>query len=241
MNLLKRSIKSLLRGLGLELHRFNPDSSKIARMVASLNFCDIDTVLDIGANEGQFGEELRAGGYTGNIVSFEPMAQAHGKLLLHSQGDLKWKVAARAAIGAGHGSVELNVAKNSVSSSVLPMLAAHSNAAPESAYGSKESAPLRPLDEAAAPYLVNSGNILLKIDTQGYEWHVLDGASELLSRSRAVLIELSLVPLYEGQHLWIDCKARLEAAGFTLWALEPVFVDPKNGRTLQMDGLFIRM
>jgi hypothetical protein len=80
----------------------------------------------------------------------------------------------------------------------------------------------------------------LKIDTQGYEWQVLDGAPDLLARSSAVLIELSLVPLYEGQHLWHECIARLEAAGLALWALEPVFVDPETGRTLQLDGLFLR-
>ena len=240
MNSVKRSIKSALRHLGIEVHRFNPTASKNARLMASLNHCDIDTVLDIGANEGQFGEELRAGGYKGTIVSFEPMADAHGKLLARSQGDSKWHVAGRAAIGAGHGTVELNVAGNSVSSSVLPMLETHSNAAPESVYSSRESVPMVPLDEAAIPFLKESGNILLKIDTQGYEWQVLDGSSELLERSHAVLIELSMLPLYEGQRLWLDCVARLEAAGLTLWALEPVFVDSKSGRTLQLDGLFIR-
>ena len=72
------------------------------------------------------------------------------------------------------------------------------------------------------------------------EWQVLDGAPHLIAKARAVLIELSLVHLYENQHLWLEYVARLESAGFTLWALEPVFVDPKNGRTLQMDGFFVR-
>lgn len=241
MNSLKRTIKGTLRGLGIEVHRFNPAASKIARLIASLNYCTIDTVLDIGANEGQFGEELRAGGYRGTIVSFEPMSDAHVKLLARSQGDPKWHVASRSAIGAGHGTVELNVAGNSVSSSILPMLEAHSKAAPDSVYSTKESVPLKPLDEAAKPFLQEAGNILLKIDTQGYEWQVLDGAPELLARSRAVLLELSLLPLYEGQRLWQECITRLQAAGLTLWALEPVFVDSQSGRTLQLDGLFIKV
>jgi len=240
MNSLKRTIKQTLRNLGLELHRFSPASSKSARLMACLNHCGINRVLDIGANEGQFGEELRVGGYKGGIVSFEPMADAHTKLLLRSQSDTKWKVAARAAIGSDRGTIELNVSANSVSSSVLPMLAAHTNAAPESAYRERETVPLLTLDEAAAPYLEETDDILLKIDTQGYEWQVLDGAPKLIARARAVLIELSLVQLYEGQHLWLECVARLESAGFNLWALEPVFVDPKNGRTLQMDGFFVR-
>jgi len=53
-------------------------------------------------------------------------------------------------------------------------------------------------------------------------------------------MELSLVPLYEGQRLWRECIERLEAEGFLLWALQPVFVDPATGRTLQWDGLFFR-
>lgn len=240
MNSLKRAIKHILRSIGLELHRFSPDSSKNARLMACLDHCGINMVLDIGANEGQFGEELRAGGYTSGIVSFEPMADAHSKLLLRSRGDPKWQAAARVAIGANRGTIELNVSANSVSSSVLPMLAAHMNAAPESAYSARETVPLLALDEAAAPYITEVDHILLKIDTQGYEWQVLDGAPELLSRSRAVLIELSLVQLYQGQRLWLECVARLEAAGFILWALEPVFVDLKSGRTLQMDGFFVR-
>ena len=62
-------------------------------------------VLDIGANEGQFGEELRAGGYKGGMVSFEPMADAHNKLLLRSRSDTQWQVAARSAIGADRGTI----------------------------------------------------------------------------------------------------------------------------------------
>ena len=168
------------------------------------------------------------------------MAKAHSKLLLRSQSDPKWQAASRVAIGADCGTVQLNVSGNSVSSSVLPMLAAHVNAAPESAYNSQETVPLLTLDEAAAPFINEADTILLKIDTQGYEWQVLDGAPHLIEKARAILIELSLVHLYENQHLWLEYVARLESAGFTLWALEPVFVDPKNGRTLQMDGFFVR-
>ena len=240
MYILKRTIKHTLRSLGLELHRFSPASSKIARLMACLDHCGINMVLDIGANEGQFGEELRTGGYKGGFVSFEPMAQAHSKLLLRSQSDPKWQAASRVAIGADRGTVQLNVSGNLVSSSVLPMLAAHVNAAPESAYRSQETVPLLTLDDAAAPFINEADTILLKIDTQGYEWQVLDGAPHLIDKARAILIELSLVQLYENQHLWLEYVARLESAGFTLWALEPVFVDLKNGRTLQMDGFFFR-
>jgi hypothetical protein len=120
------------------------------------------------------------------------------------------------------------------------MLTSHSNAAPGSAYLGHESAPLITLDSVAPPYLDSVQAPFLKIDTQGCEWHVLDGALATLPKVCGVQMELSLVPLYEGQRLWRECIERLEAKGFVLWALQPVFFDPATGRTLQWDGLFFR-
>lgn len=241
MSEFKRYVKSVLRGLGWEVHRFHPESSKVARLVAALQHFNIDAVVDVGANEGQFGEELRQGGYAGGIVSFEPMLDAHQKLLLKSRGDSRWQVHSRCALGATSGEVELNIAANSVSSSILPMLETHRNAAPNSAYNRKETVPLFPLDQVVEPYIKDARSVLLKIDTQGYEWAVLDGAAKTLQGVKGVLMELSLLPLYEGQQLWGECIRRLEAAGFTLWAVEPVFVDSEQGRTLQLDGLFFKV
>jgi hypothetical protein len=106
------------------------------------------------------------------------------------------------------------------------MLTAHSSAAPGSAYLGHESAPLITLDSVAPPYLEAAEAPFLKIDTQGYEWHVLDGALATLPKVRGIQMELSLIPLYEGQRLWRKCIERLDAEGFVLWALQPVFVDP---------------
>ena len=59
---------------GIEAHRFHPDTSPLARLMAALRAFDIDLVIDIGANEGQFVNALRAGGYSGHIVFFEPLS-----------------------------------------------------------------------------------------------------------------------------------------------------------------------
>lgn len=238
---IKQSIKTTLNAIGIEAHRFNPASSKLARLMAALHAFNIDMVFDIGANEGQFGQELRAGGYSGQIVSVEPMASAHARLSQVSQGSVGWHVHPRCAVGDKTGVIDLNIAGNSVSSSVLPMLVAHSKAAPESVYQGKESVPLATLDLIVPKYIGQASASLLKIDTQGYEWQVLDGAKAILPAVRGILMEVSLISLYEGQHLWRESIERLESEGFTLWALEPVFVDSANGRTLQMDALFFRV
>lgn len=236
----KQGVKQLLHAAGIEAHRFHPDTSPLARLMAALRHFNVDLVIDIGANEGQFAKELRAGGYSGRIVSFEPLLDAHGRILQESNSDSAWHVHQRCALGDRLGEIDLNISGNSVSSSILPMLTSHSSAAPESAYLGHESVPLITLDSVAPPYLEGAQAPFLKIDTQGYEWHVLDGARATLPKVRGIQMELSLVPLYEGQRLWRECIDRLEAEGFVLWALQPVFFDPATGRTLQWDGLFFR-
>ena len=236
----KQGVKQLLHAAGVEAHRFHPNTSQLARLMAALRHFNVDLVIDIGANEGQFAKELRAGGYSGRIVSFEPLSSAHGRLLQVSSGDMAWHVHPRCALGDRLGEIELYISGNSVSSSILPMLTSHSSAAPESAYLGHESAPLITLDSVAPPYLEGAQAPFLKIDTQGYEWHVLDGALATLPKVRGIQMELSLVPLYEGQRLWRECIERLEAEGFVVWSLQPEFVDPATGRTLQWDGLFFR-
>ena len=96
------------------------------------------------------------------------------------------------------------------------------------------------LDTVAPEYLSVASNPFLKIDTQGFEWQVLDGASETLAHVKGVLCELSLVPLYEGQKLWMDLIQRLEREGFTLWSIQKGFTDPRDGRTLQVNAIFFR-
>ncbi len=238
---LKKLLRKALNGAGIEIHRFSPDSSRLGRLATCLREHRIDFVVDVGANEGQFAQDLRTGGFGGRILSLEPMTVAHRLLTEASRGDSAWMVHPRCALGASEGEIELNISNNSVSSSVLPMLPAHSQAAPQSVYLGKETVSLTTLDLIAANFLGDAQAPFLKIDTQGYEWQVLDGAAQALSIARGVQIELSLIPLYEGQRLWLESIARLESLGFTLWALEPAFVDPSNGRTLQLDATFIKV
>jgi len=245
MGIFKRIIKSMLRNVfGLEVFwakNLPHTAAQISAMqiVVSLRKFDIDLVLDVGANKGQFASEIRQCGYAGKTVSFEPLSQAHRELLLSSAADPMWEAFPRCAIGDHNGEVEINIAGNSESSSILPMLESHRSAAPESAYQGKEIVPIKTLDAVAGPYLKDVRAAFLKIDTQGFEWQVLDGARDTLPHIKGILVELSLVPLYEGQHLWREVIDRLEVMGFTLWAFKPVFSDLSQGRTLQIDGVFL--
>jgi len=188
--------------LGLDIHRHIPHASLPSPpIVSSLQEFGIDLVLDVGANQGQFASAIRRGGYTGNIVSFEPLSDANSRLLQASDEDAKWDVYQCCALGDRNGEVEINIAGNSESSSILPMLESHLSAAPESAYLGKEIVPIKTLDETAGPYMKDKRAAFLKIDTQGFEWQVLDGARATLPHIQGILVQLSLVPLYEGPHM----------------------------------------
>lgn len=240
MNGAKRLVRSLFLRAGLDLHRLTPASDPYVQLHYGLKANAVDLVLDVGANTGQFASGLRAIGYKGRIVSFEPLSAAHAKLSAAAAGVPAWSVHPRCAVGDRDGETQINVAGNSVSSSVLPMTDKHSTAAPGSAYVGRESVPIVRLDSVAAQYLGGAAKPFLKIDTQGFEWQVLEGARETLPRLAGILCEMSLVPLYSGQRLWKDTLARIEGEGFALWALQTGFTDPQDGRTLQMDGIFFR-
>jgi FkbM family methyltransferase len=237
---MKTFIKNFLKNRGYELRRFLPANSPVTQIVTVLTYAQINIVFDIGANRGQFAREIRQYGYRGRIVSFEPLSSVRKKLLAHAAGDHAWEVHEQSAIGDRDGEVEINIAGNSVSSSLLPMLESHSKAAKTSTTIDSEIVPLAKLDSVARRYLISEYNLFLKIDTQGFEWQVLDGACETLREAQGILCELSLVQLYDKQRLWRDIVDRLHREGFMLWAFQNGFSDPKTGQILQMDGIFLR-
>ena len=71
----------------------------------------------------------------------------------------------------------INVAGNSVSSSILPMLSSQLDSAPQSNYTHITEAKIITLDSVYSQYCTDKENGFIKIDTQGYEWHVSDGAT----------------------------------------------------------------
>ena len=238
--MIKNTAKMIVRSLGWDIHRFSPSANHSAQLLAALNYVGANLVFDIGANVGQFAQDLRSVGFAGNIVSFEPLSIAHEKLTKAARRDISWHVHPRAALGNIDSHAMINIAGNSVSSSVLPMLGAHFSAATESAYIAAEVTPLLRLDSVSPQYLNNNSRSFIKIDTQGFEWQVLDGAVDTLKSAQGIMLEMSLVPLYEGQHLWRDLIHRMEAEGLTLWAIQNGFVDHCTGRSLQVDAIFIR-
>lgn len=127
----------------------------------------IDTVLDIGANVEQYTRLVRKYGFMGRIISFEPLSEAHVKLVKNSRKDHKWTVAPRMALGSKDGKNRINISANCSSSSILDMLDAHADGAPESVYVNSEEVRIAKLDTIKGDYVGKENNIFLKIDVIG--------------------------------------------------------------------------
>ncbi len=239
--MLKKTIKKLARSLGVDLKRYNVQTSEAAKMQRLLAYHNIDLVFDVGANIGQYAKLLRELGYSGRIVSFEPLSSAYSQLKAVSEKDPLWEIAPQTAIGNQEGEIVINIAGNSYSSSALPMLDAHLESAPESAYSGSETVKLSRLDTLAKDYIKSeTKSIFLKIDVQGLEKQVLEGATAILPLVKGIKLELSLVPLYEGQVLFKEMIDIIEKLGYELYGIEPGFTAEKTGRMLQMDGIFFK-
>jgi FkbM family methyltransferase len=228
--MLTQQTKELARRLGVDISRYRPFVSRIAAHLEG-----IPVVIDVGANRGQYAIELRRHGYRGEIVSFEPLEAAFGHLATAAGDDSDW-TCHRLALGAAGGKSQINVASNLESSSLLAMEGEHRAGAPDVSMIGVETVSVARLDDV----LHDDRPCLLKLDVQGYEDRVLDGAPETLARAQILQCELSIAKLYAGQAPFRTLIDRLDDAGFGLVDLDPFFYDPTDGRVLQVDALFAR-
>ena len=206
------------------------------QLVHALSFHGIDLVVDVGANEGQYAEALRAHGWAGPIVSIEPIPEVRARLAERAGDDSGWTVLPPLALGAADGEAVLELSAESDMSSLLPQTDLLRAIAPSAAVRARLTVRQRRLDGLDLP----PGRLFLKLDVQGGEAAVLAGAEGLLPRVAGLQLEMALVPIYEGETPWRAMLDRVEALGFALHLLLPGYYERKLGRQLQMDGVFFR-
>lgn len=199
----------------------------------------VDLVLDVGANEGQFARRLRAWGYRGRIVSFEPFGGAFEVLSRRAAADPDWSVH-RLALGDDDGTATLQVAAQTVFSSLLSPTEALTGAFAGAATRATEEVPLRRLDGLFGQVADGARRIFLKVDVQGAELAVLRGARETLPAVTGVQVEVTLRRLYAGEATLTELVAALEDAGLMLSLLDGVAWDPATGAALALDAVFLR-
>lgn len=225
----KGPIRRLLRRAGYELVAASRDEMSVLGRV--MRAADIELLIDVGANQGQYAERMRAAGYDGDIVSFEPSAQAFWHLERSAQSDPRW-VARRVAVGESPGTLILKLSANSVSSSLLDVTERHIAAESRSVVVGHEKVDVVRLD---TQFGADGRATMVKVDTQGFEKQVLNGLGDLVGQVRLLQVELSLVELYKGQASYLEVLTDMESMGFVPVLILPGFSDPITGNMLQFD------
>jgi hypothetical protein len=124
------------------------------------------------------------------------------------------------------------------SSSFLPQLGSFKEAFPE--IGDETSVPvrIRTLDGMKDEIAIQD-SLLVKIDTQGFEDKVISGGRSTIRRARVAIIEVSFVPLYDGQPLFPDIYDAMKGLGHTFVGVLDVMRDSRTSRVLQADAVFM--
>lgn len=246
--------KRAFRQLGIEVRRIDPGASLGLFLVTLIRDLEIDAVLDVGANEGQFGKMLRGEGYGGQIVSFEPCREAfaalaramgtkwngHGSFGALVQAVTENWTAINYALGTSETLAELHVpvGGTDVASLRVPEPGALQEIGASGAGVALETVSVRRLDNVL-PELTDARRLLLKIDTQGFDLEVIRGATGILDRVVAIQTELSFQRLYQGQPGWRETLDELEMHGFVVSKMF-THVHDKGWAAVEADCVLVR-
>jgi FkbM family methyltransferase len=217
----------------------NKFSPPMREMHASWLPQGISTVIDVGAHVGEFASMMRSLLPTANIISFEPQAESYKKLQENMNGDQRFS-SFNVALGSEHAMLDMYQNAFTPCSSLLPMTWKGIASYPFTIWARRQSVLVKRLDEMVDASSLQ-GDVLLKIDTQGYEDHVIAGAEKLLDRIKYILLEVSFVKLYKEQKLFPEIKAMLESKGFSY--VRPIMKMKTSftSEVVQEDALFQRM
>jgi FkbM family methyltransferase len=225
---------SVLKKIGYKLHLKND----LKRRLKIINHCKIDVIFDIGANIGQYALKMRNLGYSKKLISFEPL-KADFEILKRAASRDKYWIVNNYALGDDDTVGFINISGSSDNSSILNMLPKHSESKAGLSYIAKQEIEIKKLDTVFSSFVEKKDKVMIKIDTQGYEKNVIDGAIESLKRISIIQLEMSIVQLYEGEMLLPEMIKYIENKGYQLFSLENGHYNRQTGQLLQADGIFV--
>jgi FkbM family methyltransferase len=210
------------------------------QLPAVLAMYGVDLVIDVGAHEGEYAKRLRAGGYEGEIASFEPVPRAFEELERKAKRDDRWTVH-RLALGREDGTTTMNVVHGTLSS-LLPATKFGAGRYPRLQEPEPVEVEVRRLDRVVDETLggLDGRRPFLKLDTQGYDLDVFAGAGNAIDRFVGLQSELSLMEIYKGMPGMQESLAAYGGAGFEIVALYPVSRQTRTARVLEYDCVMVR-
>ena len=228
----RRAVRIALRAVGLERIR-QPTFVDVMRKL------DIDTVIDVGANAGQYVSDIRELGYRGRIVSFEPIREVYERLCSAARSDKLWDVH-NFALGEKAGEQRINVSEDTVFSSFKSPDAYLTQTFTASNPVRTEAVVMIRLEDFLNDHPELGRSTYLKVDTQGFELEVLKGAGPWLSRIKALQLELPMRRLYDDQPTWVAMVEWLAGKGFQVAMAKENNYDRTTMSLLELDVVFVR-
>ena len=253
----KKLEKSIANFLGYDIAKHGKQLRPESHLRFLLPLLGIDLVIDVGANNGQYGEMLRDLGFEGWILSFEPLPDAFAELERRLARDDRW-LGLPLALGDAEATAELNVSRNSVFSSLhAPNARGRDQFSPRIDVVDTIEVAVRRLDDVLPELLermrpgaggttasgrpdLSPYRCLLKMDTQGHDAAVLDGGREAAAQSLALHSELSVAGIYEDLPDYLEMLGRYRALGFELTGIYPAERDRHTGHVVELDCIMAR-
>jgi FkbM family methyltransferase len=225
--------------LGVSVMRHAESNYLTPHLQRLFSVLQIECVLDVGANTGQFVDRLRRDvGYRGPVASFEPARAAYDQLDRRLAHDPRWR-GFRYALGREPGTAELNLytPDNSLNSLLGPSAFGSDRFAALRLAPQKEQVEVRRLDDVFADAVRPQVDpvTFLKLDTQGFDLEVLHGAHGVLDHIAALVTELPVMPIYEGMPPLVDALAELRDLGFEITGMFPVTRDRDRLGAVEFD------
>jgi FkbM family methyltransferase len=242
---LKTLFRNTTRRLGYGVFSLSKDQCPSVflpgHLKAILTLLRVNCVLDVGANTGQYAKMLRKIGYAGQIVSFEPDPATFETLKKEATIDSKWSLF-NIALGDTDETKFINVFDSTDMNSFLEPIEGVSFV-PKNATTSRKAVQVKKLDSLIADIVrdIPSPRLFLKLDTQGFDLHVIKGATLSLNNVVAIQSEVSVIPLYKFMPTYIESLTAFKVLGFEPTGFYPVARDKVSAQLVEFDAVFTRL
>ncbi len=221
---MKTIAKKLLNKAGYDVLKLKNSNFTIdANLLNIIRKKNINCIIDVGANSGQYGAFLRRIGFKGHILSFEPVSHVFKKLQSAAKHDAKWQCF-QYALGDRDEKKELNVYKSTVFSSFLEANEYSKNTWNALREVRTEIVQIKKLENIYHGLMKDIGNVtcMLKMDTQGYDVNVFEGARAVLGHIEALQSEIAAIKVYEHMPDGLDALKLFQQYGYYISGMFPI-------------------
>ena len=238
-------IRKILQKLGYDIVKYNPpyiageiDHEHLEMEYNWLKNYNFKTILDIGANEGQFADKMLLLFPDAVIYSFEPIPETF-VLLQKNFENVKRLKTINLALGDSTGEISFNKNEYTPSSSLLTLSEKHVESFDYAVKTNPITVKIDKLDNVMSSEKLDFP-LLIKIDVQGFEDKVIKGGLEIIKKADLILCEVSFAELYKGQLLFAEIYEMLRDLGYTYAGSIEQLRSPESNRILQADAVFIK-